>query len=172
MLAPGSEMTTSVLIRHTGAWVKYGDHAAEVERLQRVERAWHFVQNCPQDEPLRNALQQAFSRDFKGGAHETKAPVSVQPGVKCSHFQRHETGYGFRDGWSTVGPHNCPWCEGERLRKALDAYQHAALDYWGRIEEAQKCLKTAFGGQVDEGGAHETKAPPASEALSSKERST
>lgn len=44
----------------------------------------------------------------------------------------------------------------ERLTKALDAYQHTALDYWGRIEEAQKCLKTAFGGQTDEGPADET----------------
>jgi hypothetical protein len=46
--------------------------------------------------------------------------------------------------------------ECDRLRAGLDQWHNTALDYWGRIEEAQKCLKTAFGGQTDEGAAVET----------------
>jgi len=59
----------------------------------------------------------------------------------------------------------------EDMRRAissqLDTIRQLRADYsrlldtarvgWGRIEEAQKCLKTAFGGQTDEGAADETK---------------
>ena len=129
---------------------------AEIERLQRVERAWHFVQNCPQDEPLRNTLQQAFLRDFKGGAHETKAP---QPGEALSSNLVAEL---LRFGALTV--YKEPYIS--------DVLNQAAKE----IDRLEKALATALA-EVAHYSAYpgqpvETKAPQPGEALSSKERST
>jgi hypothetical protein len=40
MLTPGSELSTSAIIRYTGDWVRYEDHAREIERLKETL-------NCP-----------------------------------------------------------------------------------------------------------------------------
>lgn len=47
-----------------GEWVRYGDVQHEIERLQRIEKAWMFVQTVVPDTPLHEALRLTFARDY------------------------------------------------------------------------------------------------------------